>query len=46
MTKCDDGTRFFRVGRMRTGTEKLPEDIRKQHDWTTKWQVKCIVDLY
>lgn len=44
MTKSDCA-RFFRVGRMKTETEKLPKDIRKQHEWA-KWQVKWNVDLY
>lgn len=30
MAKSDDCTRFFRVGRLKTETEKLPKDIRKQ----------------
>lgn len=41
MTKSDCA-RFFRVGRMKTETEKLPKDIRKQH-WMGKMagQMDC-----
>lgn len=46
MTRFDDGKKFFRVGRMKTETKELQKDIRKQHEWAIKWQMKFSIDLY
>lgn len=46
MTRYDDSKKNFRVGRTKAENKVLQKDIRKQHEWAIKWQIKCSVNLY